>query len=156
MGLLDGLEKLINEHGSAVILKERIALAEDKYAALEQKLSASELHNTELESKNKILISNLAKAEIEIQSLKKLTEKPHGNRLDEVKEKILIKLSVEDNYESNLAQNLGISAQVATFHLEELDGMKFIYRSLSMTGQVFPWRLIQEGRRYLITHGLIA
>ena len=35
MGLLDGLEKLINEHGSAVILKERIALANDKHAALE-------------------------------------------------------------------------------------------------------------------------
>ena len=35
MGLLDGLEKFINEHGSATILKERIALANDKYAALE-------------------------------------------------------------------------------------------------------------------------
>jgi len=42
MGLLDGFEKLINEHGSAVILKERIALANDKHSALEQKLSASE------------------------------------------------------------------------------------------------------------------
>ena len=29
MGLLDGFEKLINEHGSAVILKERIALAHE-------------------------------------------------------------------------------------------------------------------------------
>lgn|SRR5574340_180333 len=35
MGLLDGIEKLIVEHGSAAILKERIALANDKYAALE-------------------------------------------------------------------------------------------------------------------------
>ena len=35
MGFLDSLEKLINEHGSAVILKERITLANDKYAALE-------------------------------------------------------------------------------------------------------------------------
>ena len=38
MGLLDGFEKLKNEHGSAAILKERIALANDKYAAQEQKL----------------------------------------------------------------------------------------------------------------------
>lgn len=38
MSLLDGLEKLINEHGSAAILKERIDLANDKYAALETKL----------------------------------------------------------------------------------------------------------------------
>lgn len=35
MGLLDGFEKLITEHGSAAILKERIALANDKYAILE-------------------------------------------------------------------------------------------------------------------------
>lgn len=156
MGLFDGFEKLINEHGSAVILKERIALAEDKYAALEQKLSASELQKTELESTNKTLTDNLKKAEIEIQSLKKLTEVPPDNRLDEVKEKLLIQLAVGDSFESNLAQNIGISAQVAAFHLEELDSMEFIYRSLSMTGQTFPWRLIQEGRRYLIANKLIT
>jgi len=34
MGLLDGIERLINEHGSSVILKERIALANDKYPRL--------------------------------------------------------------------------------------------------------------------------
>ena len=43
MGLLDGFEKLINEHGSAAILKERIALANDKYAELEKKLSDSDV-----------------------------------------------------------------------------------------------------------------
>jgi regulator of replication initiation timing len=41
MGLLDGFEKLINEHGSATILKERIALANDKYSALEKEFAAS-------------------------------------------------------------------------------------------------------------------
>ena len=35
--LLDQIEKLINEHGSAVILKERIELAKDEQAALERK-----------------------------------------------------------------------------------------------------------------------
>ncbi len=35
MGLLDGIEKLINEHGSVVILKERIALAAEQYSTLE-------------------------------------------------------------------------------------------------------------------------
>ena len=55
MGLLDGLEKLITEHGSASILKERIALANDKYAALEEKLSASELRVKNLESEKEAL-----------------------------------------------------------------------------------------------------
>ena len=39
--LLDGIEKLINEHGSAVILHERIALAKDQYAALERQVRES-------------------------------------------------------------------------------------------------------------------
>ena len=149
MGLLDGFEKLINEHGSAVILKERIALANDKYAALEQKAN-------HLEAENKTLRHNLEQAQTEIQELKKLTEKSNENRLDDIKEKILSLLAVQDNYESNIAQNLGIGAQVAAFHLEELEDMGFIHRSLSMTGQVFPWRLVQEGRRYLVTHDLLA
>lgn len=48
MGLLDGLERLITEHGSAAILRERIQLANDKHAALEAKLKESEatLRNT--------------------------------------------------------------------------------------------------------------
>lgn len=52
MGFLDGLEKLINEHGSAVILKERIALANDKYAVLEAE-------NKVLRSENDVLKLNV-------------------------------------------------------------------------------------------------
>ena len=55
MSLLDGLEKLITEHGSAAILKERITLANDKYAALEAKLVASELRVKKLEPENEVL-----------------------------------------------------------------------------------------------------
>jgi hypothetical protein len=42
MGLLDEIEKLITEHGSAAILKERLLLVADKYAALEKALAACE------------------------------------------------------------------------------------------------------------------
>jgi cell shape-determining protein MreC len=62
MGVLDGIERLINEHGSSVILKERIALINDKYAALEQKLFASELRTKNLESDNKTLKATLNKS----------------------------------------------------------------------------------------------
>lgn len=156
MGLLDGLEKLINEHGSAVILKERIALANDKYAALEQKLADSELRAKQLESDNQALRSDLQEAKVEIQNLKKLSEKSHSDRLEEVKEKILVLLASQDSFENNIVQDLGISSQIAKFHLQDLSEMEFIYRSLSMTGQQFPWQLAQEGRRYLAKHGLLA
>ena len=52
MGLLDGFEKLINEHGSAVILKERIALANDKYSALEVEVKALRSENETLRLDN--------------------------------------------------------------------------------------------------------
>lgn len=67
MGLLDGLEKLINEHGSAVILKERIALANDKYSALEAQVKSlrSEnetlcLDNSKLREKVRVLEEKLS------------------------------------------------------------------------------------------------
>lgn len=79
MGLLDGIEKLINEHGSSVILKERIALANDQYAILEQKLAASELRENQLKSQNESLRLDVEKAQIQIKNLEdKLS---HNNAL---------------------------------------------------------------------------
>jgi len=50
--ILDGIEKLINEHGSSVILKERIALAREQYAALERKVIELERKVSELKAEN--------------------------------------------------------------------------------------------------------
>lgn len=52
MGLFDGIEKLITEHGSANILRERIALANDQHAALEKKAAALEAENKKLQLAN--------------------------------------------------------------------------------------------------------
>lgn len=37
MGIFDGIEKLINEHGSAKILGERLLLAKDQIEAQDKK-----------------------------------------------------------------------------------------------------------------------
>lgn len=37
-GLFDSLEKLINEHGSATVLRERIAFLKDQFTSLEKQL----------------------------------------------------------------------------------------------------------------------
>lgn len=62
MGLLNGIEKLINEHGSSVILKEHIALANDQYSLLESKV-------IDLQSENERLRLELEKAQVQIQQL---------------------------------------------------------------------------------------
>jgi len=163
MGLLDGIEKLINEHGSAAILKERIALANDKYAALEQKLADSELRAKNLESDNQALRSDLQEAKAEIQNLKKLSEKSHSARLDELKEKILV--FVANNAESTsqqIARAVGVGENVADFHLEELRKTKMVRDSHTMgsswTGESgrTDWSIAHAGNGYLISHGLIA
>ncbi len=163
MGLLDGFEKLINEHGSASILKERIDLANDKYAALEQKLMDSELRVKQLVSDNQALNLSLQEAQIEIQSLKKLSEKPQSGRLDDVREKILI--FVASNAESTsaqIAQVIGVSENVTDFHLEELRKLKMVSNSNTMgsswTGERgrTDWTIAHEGNGYLISNGLVA
>ena len=156
MGLLDGFEKLIIEHGSAVILKERILLANDKYASLEQKLATSELRVTDLEAESKTLHLNLGKAQIEIQNLKKLTEISHSNRLEEIKEKLLKFLSEHEEANCHqISHTLSSNEQVVTFHLTELENLNLVNPSYIMNSPVI-WSIAHEGRKYLISHGLLA
>lgn len=63
MGLLDGFEKLINEHGSSTILKERIALANDKYSALESKNEVLSSDNDTLRLDNEQLKQKIRELE---------------------------------------------------------------------------------------------
>jgi hypothetical protein len=71
MSILDGLEKLINEHGSAVIIAERLALARDQYTALERKASELERQAGKLEAKLEREIADYQSAKDELQRLKK-------------------------------------------------------------------------------------
>ncbi|ASU24070.1 hypothetical protein CCZ37_16145 [Vibrio qinghaiensis] len=48
MGIFSGLEKLINEHGSSVILKERLSQASEQFSILEAKVVALEAENATL------------------------------------------------------------------------------------------------------------
>jgi hypothetical protein len=48
MGLLDLIEKAINEHGSATIMKERLELIREQAQAREKQLAALQEENTAL------------------------------------------------------------------------------------------------------------
>jgi len=50
--IFKGLEKLINEHGSATILRERINLAAQQYAALEKENVSLKQRISRLEAEN--------------------------------------------------------------------------------------------------------
>ena len=156
MGLFDGFEKLINEHGSAAILKERIALANDKYAALEKKLSDSEHRVKQLESEKQAFELDNYKLKEKVRALEEQLADRQGQRLEEVREKLLVTLSSgQEAIAPQLAQILGIGEHLATFHLQELEKTRFVSASYFYTGQPTIWRLGQEGRRYLASHGLL-
>jgi len=52
MDIFGGIEKLITEHGSAAILRERIGLAAQQYAILEKENASLKLRIANLEAKN--------------------------------------------------------------------------------------------------------
>jgi cell division protein FtsB len=61
MGLLAALEKLITEHGSAAILRERLDAFRDDVQRLEQRNTQLEAENAKLETEKKDLREQLDK-----------------------------------------------------------------------------------------------
>ena len=89
MALFSGIEKLINEHGSSVILKERISLANDKHSLLKDKCSCLEKNILELnqkvdvlKSENKAFKLDIKKASNEVCILKDKINKTHNENPD--------------------------------------------------------------------------
>jgi regulator of replication initiation timing len=158
MGFLDGFEKLINEHGSATILKERIALANDKYSALEKELSTFKAREAELAAENQSLKLDNEKFRQEIQRRDDECEKKksHKTPLDGPKVKILEYLSEYDaSTTDEVAVGLNIKLQLVKYHLEELYKSHMVDQEHNPLGSNW-WSLKQAGRKYLIVTGILA
>lgn len=164
MGLFDGIEKLITEHGSAAILKERITLAKEQYAALEKKLSDSDLQVKALESENQRLELENYKFKDKIKGLEEKIANLEGkaSSLEAIREKVLVLVSQhEDITDAQVARAVGIGEQLASFHLNELEKMHFVVSGFIMgsdwTGERsrHEWSITQDGRSYLVRRGLL-
>lgn len=82
-------------------------------------------------------------------------EKSDDEYLDNIKEKILILLSQHEKLEpEQISRLLGTGIQLALFHLEGLkeSNMVMDYHS---SGNPDHWGIIQNGRAYLIHHGML-
>lgn len=131
--MLKMFEKLINEHGSSTILKERLELFSDKYSILEEKLKVSEHKNKLLENENDKLRTEVSQARTEIEQLKATIKSSVAeksiNKLDETKEKILQFLfQVGDEVPlMHICSQLSLDKSTAEYHLNILDEGKYIY-----------------------------
>lgn len=153
--LFGPIEKLINEHGSATILRDQVSLFRDQLSILKEKFSGLEAENEKLKTENQNLKNENKELKKKIQIYDKST---HEDLLD--KEQILIlqclatlphdKMFPLDHI--MLACNL--SEQTTLFHLQELENKSMI--ESYDTNDDPCWSIDHDGRRYLIKHKLIS
>ena len=151
MGLFDSIEKLINEHGSAAILKERIDLARDKYEALETE-------RDKLIAERNSLKNSLAEARSEIEHLnKQLAELAPQSGITPLESRILELLEKQGHpvESDSVARVLGENANKVQYYITNLVKAKLVHASHWTTGQPSTYSLAHLGQEYLIKKGII-
>lgn len=153
--ILNEIEKLINEHGSAVILKERLALAADQYAALERKIIELEANSKQSKMENKSLYLKLEQAELKIRDLEEKLIERHNLPLKEIEINILKSISEKPKTAKEIAQQISSQEETIRYYLEELKTKNIIVSSYVPLGVGDIWSLEQLGRKYLIENDLM-
>lgn len=121
-------------------------------ARYKAELESMEKKVVALESENKALREEIQRRDDVIQK-----ERSHGQRLEEIREQMLALIAKQEGItETAIAAELNINSQLARFHLQELSKAGFAGATLNMDGGPGRWGLMQEGRGYLASHGLLA
>lgn len=161
MNILDGIEKLITEHGSAQILRERLLLAKEQMADLERK-------NAELSQTVGAQLGRIAQLEHENRELRSQSGAARAPRdvedcsLPDEEAKILKFLAEHDGAgEDQVTQHLGLDKQMTKYHLQELNELELVsvrhYVQDMFSGpRSSEWHLSKEGRRYLVKNHLLS
>lgn len=164
MMLLEPLEKLIIEHGSAVIQEKHIALLKERFAFSEKRIADLASEKAVLQSKLQLLEAEVHQLQEQNKQYKLIVQKyeqPHGILLDKEKTDILLLLHKNKGelFTFQIAKTLNISEDIAKYHLEELRKNKLIERSdlpyRGLPGQQ-SWALNDKGTKYLIENKLIS
>ena len=146
--MLDIFEKLINEHGSSVILRERLELFSDKYSMLEEK-------NKDLQTKIKDLESKLSEATSEVNRLTIIVnskQQPKGALKLGEKETQIISYMFENNNEyriEQLAIIIGTDVNTAKYHINSLNENKLVHMILNM-GSPTKYKINDKGIKYVV------
>ena len=123
MNIFGEIERLITEHGSATILRQRLELAKEQYSALENKV-------TELRSENDNLRLQLQQSQQQIEELNKSLPSASEKRsdFDDTTHKILKTFfNRSDNIcVDEAAEYVGIDRAIARYHFDLLMEADFI------------------------------
>ena len=132
------------------VLRERMLLVSEQRGAAQAEAVALRAENEALKFENSQLKEQLRRLGSDI-------VQKHGQHLEEVRERLLVALSAGEGLQANqLAQAVGIGEQLATFHLNEMKKTRLVSAAMFYTGRPTIWSIGQEGRSYLVTHGLLT
>lgn len=157
MGILDGIEKLITEHGSAAILRERIALAKDEHAALEKKITALQEENAKLKGENQGLELDNYKLKDKIGNLEKELVQVHGSALEKEAEEIIALLAQAGHSLTlqHIAAKLGVHPTKAEHFLNGLSEQEYVGMSGNYATGQRTFHLYPKGQEYAVKHGFV-
>tara|TARA_R110001592_G_scaffold363017_1_gene679321 strand:- start:4161 stop:4613 length:453 start_codon:yes stop_codon:yes gene_type:complete len=150
--MLAMFEKLINEHGSSIILKERLQLFSDKYSMLEEKNRHISERNEELESKLKAALEEIIelKAEVALNESSKNSQKMHEN---EVK---ILKCLFDSNNELQaiqFSQHFSIPVGNIEYHLQNLLENELVVDYWNTMSEP-TYGISSGGRKYVVESGI--
>lgn len=162
---ITAIEKLINEHGSAVILRERLLLAADEFNALDRKTTELALKVSQLEAENKALRFELQQRAAQMHALEVAAEKKQANQgKPRPGPEVQIMMLLTNGQEltvTEIAERMGIGRDLAEVHLLSLYDDDMANRRQYSNYGVVPkkpdrWYLFPNGKKYLAQHGLIT
>ena len=157
--LSDLFEKLVIEHGSAVIQEKHIALLKEQFSMLEKENAELRARKQVLETENENFKNENINLRKKIQDYEKSS---HAITLTEIEVSILSFLANQENTDitpEHIAQSLNTNLQVITFHLENLRAKNMIDSRPIAPFDYSPkrfWSLSQGGRHYLIENKHIS
>lgn len=156
MSILGDIERLINEHGSAGILRERLALAKDEHAALEKKVATLAKENADLRRQNQSLELDNQELNEQIGNLKKQLSDVQGEALDKDSESIIALLATKPGLPLKaIAATLGMHPTKAEHFLNGLYRNEYVGISGDYVSGVRTYRLYPKGQEYAVKRGFV-
>jgi hypothetical protein len=140
---MGAIQDMLQEVPLAAVLRERVALAEQKYEAAVREVEALKAKVAALERENAELRARIPRDKAA----------PLSKETELVLVQIFKAKEIEDRNVDNMATALGMDRGVMQYHLDRLNDADLAHESGSDIEGVY-WALKPEGRRYVVERNL--
>jgi hypothetical protein len=149
--LSEQLQRLINEHGSAAILRDHLALFKDQVVIIEKKATLLELENSIFKTENSELKTKIVQLTNENDGLRGKIQNVEQPSVTEMHDRVLDLLFQKPATNEHTCKTLKINEQEAYFYLDDLYNENMVDPPTPYSSGPEEWRLSQDGRRYIMS-----